>query len=286
VTELVPSGIKQTKMRRGPDFQTVSGGREIVFKEALGEAVFVGILYAIAYGCFLICIVNLLFVRPLAPMSLLASLVWIALVVAVTLSGCRKTGRRQYFVNTLAGIVRNRFAEFASDDCDKPVLSFGYKFGATRHYFLKLRPEGIVSVDWGPGQGNTPGWENQWNVAMWFDTGSVVFDGSDLHLGIFIVGPTGRKAGREAFGAAFIEFLKANDVQIVLPSRELLGQVGEVIGPFRPLGRIRIGHDEYVAHALKWPIEIGSLVTVEEIRGTVVYVRERNGPDKPSETTP
>jgi hypothetical protein len=273
-------------MRRTPSFQTIPGGREFVFKEALGEVISVGILYAISYGCFLIGILNLLFVRPLPPMSLVASLVWIALVVAITVSGCRRTGRRQYFVNALGSIVRNRFFEFTSDDCGKPVLGFGYKFRAQRHYFLKLRPEGIVSVDWGPGQGNIDRWENQWNVAMWFDTASVVFDGRDLSLGIFIVGATGRKAGRETFGAAFIGFLKANNVQIALPPRELLDKVGEVIEPFRPLGRIRIGHDEYVAHALKWPIETGTLVTVEEIRGTAVYVRQTNGPNEPSEMTP
>jgi hypothetical protein len=261
-------------MRQRAYFRTVADGKEITFKESLGEAVFLGILGAIGYGCFFIAILNLLFVRPMNIISLLASLAWIAIVVALTVSECRRTGVRQHIVNILGFIVHNRFAEFTSDSSGDPILGFGYKLGSTRHYSLKLRPGGITAVDWGPGQGNIPGRENGWNVAMWFDYGSVVFDSSHPRLGITIVGPAGHKATREAFGAAFIEFLNANGVKLVLPPRELLGRTAEVLETVEPSGgRIAIGNGEYLARPLGRIFEKGSKVTVAEIRGTTLFVR-------------
>jgi hypothetical protein len=141
-------------------------------------------------------------------------------------------------------------------------------------------------VDWGPGQGNIPGKENCWNVAIWFDIGSVVFDGRGDNLGIFIVGPSGRKANREAFGGAFIEFLQANNVQLTLPPRELLGQTAEALESFPPRGKmkigyspfvkIKIGQNQYLACPLSQKtIEKDSQVTIEEIKGTMVYIRRK-----------
>jgi hypothetical protein len=262
-------------MRQQTYFRTVADGKEIAFKETLGHVLFLGLGYAIGYGCFLIAILNLLFARPLEIVSLLASLAWIAIIATLTISECRKSGVRQHLVEVLGSLVRNRFAEFASGNSGEPILGFGHKLGSTRHYSLKLRPGGITAVDWGPGQGNIAGRENDWHVAMWFDVGSIVFDRSHASFGITIVGPSGRKATQEAFGAAFIEFLKANGVQLVLPPRELLGQVAEVVESFYPCGvRVGIGHEEYDARLLKWRMnEKVSRVTVVEIRGTTLYVR-------------
>jgi hypothetical protein len=266
-------------------FQTVAGGREITFRESLRQVVFNGILYGIGYSFFFLAIVNLLFVRPLPLIAILASLAWIAIIVATLVLGCRRTGIRQHLGNVLGNVIRNRFAEFTSSDSGESILCFGYKCGSTRHYFLKLRSKGINSVDWGPGQGNIPGKDNDWNVALWFDVGCIVFDGNQNGLGIFIVGPSGHKAGREAFGSGFIEFLKANQVDLTLPPAGLLGQVAEVVEPLHPLGRIRVGTDEHVARAIERMIEKGSKVVIEEIRGTSIYVRQTNGPNHSVEPT-
>lgn len=45
----------------------------------------------------------------------------------------------------------------------------------------------------------------------------------------------------------------------------------------RPLGRIKVGSDEYIAHTSQGFIEKGSKVVIEEIRGTSIYARETNG---------
>jgi hypothetical protein len=279
--------FKKANMKRKTYFKTVSGGKEITFRESLGQLLFVGVLYIIGYSFFFVAIFNLLFVRPLPLITLLASLIWIAFIVALFVSGCRRTGARQHLANILGNFILNRFAIFTSDDSGDSILAFGYKLGSKRNYFLKLRAKGITSVDWGPGQGNIPGGDNDWNIAMWFNKSSVIFDGTrdgvgrilDDEGGIYIVGPSGNKASREAFGNGFIEFLQTNGVRLVLPQRELLGQEAEVVKSF-PFGRIKIGANEYEAKSIEGIIDTGSKVVIAEIIGTSIYVRQTERPDK------
>jgi hypothetical protein len=262
-------------------FQTVAGGREITFREPLANVVFCGVLYGIGYSFFFLAVANLLFLRPLPIVGFLASLTWITLIVVSFITGWRSVGFRQHLVNLLENFTRNRFAELTSADSGESILCFGYKCGFTRHYILKLRSNGIKSVDWGPGQGNIAAKDNDWNVALWFDTASIVLDGRRDGLGIFIVGASGRKAEREAFGRDFIEFLKANRVRLTVPPVGLLGQLAEVVESLRPFGRIIVGKDEFLARPVQRMIEKGSKVVVEEIRGTSVFVRQATAPTKP-----
>ena len=261
-------------MQENAYFQISADGKEITFNERLGQVLFVWAAYLIGSAFFLLAIYNLLFARPFPLVSLLASVAWIAIMLAFIVPGCRRNGIRQQFINVVGSCVRNRFAEFTSDDSGTPILGFGYKLGSTRHYTLKLRPEGIASVDWGPGQGNIPGRENDWHVAMWFDVGSVVFERDQSGLGIYVVGPSGPKATRETFGAGLIEFLRTNGVQLALPPRELVGQEAEVTKSVSPFGKVKIGGDEYAAFPSEGVVEEGARVTVDEIRGTTVYVSE------------
>ncbi len=266
--------------------RTLAAAREFTFRESLGPAVFSAILYGIGYAFFFLAIANLLFVRPLPFIGLVASVVWIAFSLGPLVSGCRKTGIRQHLGNLLGNFIRNRFAEFISTASGDSILGFGYQRGSTRHYFLKLRSRGITAVDWGPGQANIPGRDNDWSVALWFDAGSIVFDGKGTRWGIYIVGPSGHKAERAAFGNRFIEFLKANQVPLALPPAALLGQAAEVVEPLRPLGRIKVGTDEYTARPLERMLEKGIRVVIEEIRGTSIYVKQLNPPNHCSDPPP
>jgi hypothetical protein len=267
-------------MQKHVYFQTVAGGREITFKESLTNLFVSVILYGIGYSFFFVAIANLLFVRPLPPITLLASLAWITIIIGPLVTGCHRLGTAQHLGNVLGTFLRNRFVEVTSLDSGEPILGLGYRCGSRRHYFLKLRSKGIKSVDWGPGQGNVPGKDNDWNVALWFDVASIEFNGEGTTLGIYIVGPSGRKSGREAFGSGFIEFLKANGIHITLPPAELLGQAVDVVERLNPLGKIKVGADEYAAHTIRGIIERGSKVVIEEIRGTSTYARETNGPNQ------
>lgn len=260
--------------------QTVAGGREITFKEPLARALLSVILYGVGYSFFFVAIANLLFVRPLSPIALLASLVWITIIIGPLVSGCRSLGTAQHLGNVLGTFLLNRFVEVTSLDSGEPILGFGYRRGSRRHYFLKLRSKGIKSVDWGPGQGNVPGKDNDWNVALWFDVASIEFNGEGTTLGIYIVGPSGGRSGREVFGSGFIGFLEANGVHITLPPADLLGQAVEVVERLNPLGRIKAGAAEYAAHTIRGIVEKGSKVVIEEIRGASIYTKETNGPNQ------
>lgn len=266
-------------MQKNVYFQTVAGGREITFKESLEEVVFGVILYGIGYSFLVLAIAILLFVRPLPLIALLASLVWITIIVGPLVSGCRKVGAAQHLGNVLGNFVRNRFVMVTSANSDERILCFGYRYGSKRHYFLKVRSRGIKSVDWGPGQGNIPGEDNDWHVTLWFDAASIEFNGEGTDLGIYIVGPSGQKATREAFGSGFIEFLRANQVSLTLPPAGLLGNMAEVVKPLHPLGTIRVGTEDYPAKPIKRMIETGRKVVIEEIRGTSVFVRQTNEPN-------
>ncbi len=272
-------------MKQKAYFEISEGGREITFKEPLGHVLFTAILYTIGYSCLIVAFLNLLFLRPMPLSALLASLAWIAIMLTAVVSGCRRNGTRQHFGNVLGNFVRNRFAQFGVDDSGNPILSFGYRCRTKRHYFLKVKSNGITSVDWGPGQGNIPGKENDWNVAVWFDPHAVVFDGIHDGVRLHIVGPSGHKAGRESFGKGFIAFLQTNEVHLTMPPCELLGQEAEVIEALHPLGRIRVEKDEYPARPIERMIDKGSTVVIEEIRGTSIYVRQKNRPNQASEVT-
>jgi hypothetical protein len=264
-------------------FQTLADGREITFKESLANALFSLILYGIGYSFFFLAVANLLFVRPLPLIGLLASLAWITIMVVPLVSGCRKVGTAQYLGNVLGNFLCNRFVQITSADSGEPMLCLGYRCRSRRHYSLKLRSKGIKLIDWGPGQANVPGIDNDWNVALWFDVDSIEFSGQGRSLGIYVVGPSGRKSGREAFGHGFVDFLRTNHVHITRPPAELLGRAAEVVERLQPLGKIKVGADEYAAHTTRGFIERGSKAVIEEIRGTSIYVRETNGPNPQGE---
>ena len=200
-------------------FKTLPGGKEIVYREPFGEMVFVIIIYTIGFAGLYFAIHNLLFVRPLPLIGLLSSLAWIAFISALVISGCRRTGALQNLINFIGTFVRNRFVEVATNDAGVPILCFGYKFAYRRYYFLKLRTDGINKIDWSAGQGNNPDKDNVWNVDIWFNREAVEFDGSYYRCGVYIVSPSGRKARAEKFGQGFIEFLKHNQIPLMLPHR-------------------------------------------------------------------
>lgn len=254
---------------------TVLHGKEFIFKKTVGLWWAGCIIYAIGYSFFILAILNLLLFRPLSLVGLLASVIWIAIIIGLHILFSHKVGIRQHLVNIVEGITRNRFAYFTSGDSGESILCFGYMFLSRRYYVLKLRPKGIISIDWGPGQGNDPERDNSWYVTMWFDENSVVLDGSGDGLGIYCIGPSLPKAACEAFGSAFIEFLIANQVHLKPPSQDLLGQIAEVAEPLRHLVKIRIGTEEYPARLFAMEIDRGTTVVVEEIRGTSVYVTEQ-----------
>ena len=256
--------------------KVLPGGKEITFQESLSEVMWAVFFYGIGYVFLLLAILHLALVRPVEPFGLLASLAWIAIMVLHFVFGCRRLGTRQHLGNVRSNFIRNRFAQFAPDASGEPMLCFGCQTGSTRHYFLKLRPKGIKSVDWGPGQANNPKRDNDWNVALWFDPASVVFDGSPpTGSGIHIVGSSGPKKERAAFGKEFIEFLQTNQIDLALPATTLLGQTAEVLasGRWGMNVTIRVGTDQYVAHSLQGTPKAESKAIIEEIRGTSIYIR-------------
>ncbi len=266
-------------------FSITLGGKGITYSESVGQLLFISVLYVVGYSCFFVAISNLFFLRFLPLGGILASLAWIVIFGGSVVSGCRAVGVRQHLVNTLGHFVRNRFAEFNVDSSGVSIISFGYRLGARRFYFLKLRANGIKAVDWGPGQGNVPEKDNNWNVALWFDPHSVVFDGCPDAHGIYIVGPSGNRSSRELFGKGFINFLMSNQVHLELPAQDLLGKEGEVTHSLLgSSGKIRIGAIEYSARATEWRSGLsgnraslrssGTRVLIKAIRGTSIYVEE------------
>jgi membrane-bound ClpP family serine protease len=55
--------------------------------------------------------------------------------------------------------------------------------------------------------------------------------------------------------------------------------MGEVVEPLHPYGKVKVGTDEYAAQPIERMIDKGKNVVIEEIRGTSIYVRQKNGTD-------
>ena len=99
-------------------------------------------------------------------------------------------------------------------------LHFGYKLLGHRLHYLEISAGHVESVYWSPGQGTALAGRdmNDWSVIMWYD---------DIHgcrkvnrsfkpgLEIYILGPTRHREATEAFGLAFIEFLRAAGATLI-----------------------------------------------------------------------
>jgi hypothetical protein len=177
----------------------------MVVPKLRGEAFILGILTAIAVFFTAMAVYNLIF-----RVAIIAPCVWLGLLAYLAWGGREyEGGYRKLGIDYLGNFARKHFIESVADGAGTVEIRYGYRFfGRTIHY-LVVPLDKIRSVKWSPEQ-----IRSFWSVALWYDK-----DGPEISSPekkgskspaqeVCIVGPSGPKEKTEAFGRAFVDFLR------------------------------------------------------------------------------
>ena len=227
----------------------------------------------------LLAILNLVLFNDMSVVGLLASMAWLVLMLLCVWGLCKYNGGvRHSLIRLLSFFSRYHFAAVCQQAEGWDALCFGYKFFARRFYLLKIKCDGIQTVDWSWGQlSDRAGRDaNDWSVVVWYNKRLATkrgWDSFDEHdLGLYIVGPEQEKIKTEELGNRFIEFLRAADVAAArknLPSPELLEEMAVVVSK----NKLCIdGYGESNYRSTKGHLKKGTKVRGIEKRGLSFYV--------------
>ena len=198
---------------------TASMVEEMSIPRAKGLALIAGGGYALVLLFAVLAVLNLVHWDDSGITSLLASVVWLA-ILGFSVAGMFESERG--FSNFLS----NRMEVFASDhfvqleyDQEEPLLIIGYRLGKTTRYSLKMKASGITRVGWSAGQGSSRTGQDldDWSVVLWYEEGAPVLD--TWNLGLRILGPEQAKEKAEALGQQLLHFLESSGIKFELGPR-------------------------------------------------------------------
>jgi hypothetical protein len=171
--------------------------------------------------------------------AIVASVLWLALVVFVLVVGVHAAGGVWASVVGFLGLWASRHFVESARDGDRTVISFGYWLFGHRFYYLRVEREQVLSVTVNTGQATALAGKdmNDWSVALWYRTlnrppgvPAVRFLDDEIHL----VGPGCAKEVAAEFFRAFVEFLRAAGVPLEPTEKENEFRVAEAAPPVTP----------------------------------------------------
>lgn len=259
---------------------------------SLGSIWFYFLLHLIILFFVLVAIFNICFLYHSLGVLILSA-VWLFIVFAVNCTGYKEEGGMPFWLINRGGeFVRRHFAEVIRDDSGQLLLCFGYQLFGRSFYLLKLKWEGIISVDWGAGQATSMAGRDMkdWHVCLWFHPDSAVWNGAAHKIGIYIVGLYQPREMAEVFGDKFIAFLRKAGMDFgpidTVSIEEIVGGIGIVSENLTPVGKIILDGKEYPARSWGYFAEKGDKVEILEKRGLLLVAKRteaENAEDKKSE---
>ncbi len=247
----------------------------------------VGGIVALLLMCFfmlsfvLLAIFNLVLFREMPISGLLASAVWLLLILLCVWGLHTYNAGLQHSLICFMGVFSHyHFAAVCRQAEGWDALCFGYKLLGFRFYLLKIKCEGIQTVDWSTGQlSSRLGRDaNDWHVVVWYDERQATkgrswdcFDKYDL--GLYIVGPEQAKIEAEKLGNRLVAFLRNADVAAAkknLPNPILLEEMAA-----EAVNKHKIyldGYGEFYYRSTKGHLKRGTKVRGIENRGLSLYV--------------
>lgn len=149
--------------------------------------------------------------------GIVASVVWIALVAFVLVVAVATAGVRASVVACLGPFSKRHFAD-ARTAGDRPLIGFGYELFGRRWYFLRVRPEQVVSVNAGTGQATALAGRDMrdWSVVLRFRAGErppATFEGQPIDE-VYLIGPARAKEQTAELLAAVVAFLREAGVDL------------------------------------------------------------------------
>ncbi|MFO0819368.1 MAG: hypothetical protein U1A77_15585 [Pirellulales bacterium] len=184
-----------------------------------GSAVASTIGYSLVLSFVVVAICNLVFVRYIPIVAVIASLLWLLLVSWVVVGNIRDEGGvRQYLINRL-GVYAGRQFVRATPQHEAKTISFGYSMFGRYLTYLIVDTNAISSIDWSSGQATAMAGRDMsdWHVALWYHypdgPQKKPFPGVREEE-VFIIGPSGPRATAELFGKQLVEFLNCVGVDL------------------------------------------------------------------------
>lgn len=149
--------------------------------------------------------------------GLIASVLWLALVVLALWGTLREVGVREAAVHLLGEFSQRHFVEAAGEG-DELVIGFGYTLFGRDLYYVRVPGERVAALNMGSGQATAVAGRdmNDWSVACWYHNPDspekpiVGLPANELHL----VGAPWAKAETERTFRELITFLRAAGVEL------------------------------------------------------------------------
>ncbi|MHC5173694.1 MAG: hypothetical protein ACYSPJ_08110 [Planctomycetota bacterium] len=250
-------------------------------RQFVGEIIALFVMFSFVLFFVLLAILTLVLFPGESFIGSLASLGWLALVLCVVWCVCKyEGGGVRHSLRFILGIFsRTHFAAVSRQAEGWDALCFGYKLFGRRFYLLKIKCDGIRTVDWSMGQASGLSGQdaNDWSVVVWYGKRQATkgsWDRFDKHdLGLYLISPGQAKTKTEEFGNRFVAFLRDASVpaaQKELPEPEVLEEMSaEVVNK----NKIYVdGYGEFDYRSTKGHLKSGTKVRGIENRGLSLYV--------------
>ncbi|QDT42765.1 hypothetical protein Pan241w_28540 [Gimesia alba] len=188
---------------------------------APGTAVLSLIGYSLGVGLLVIVLRNLMQIRQIPILTVLASLCWLMLVLFVIGSNLWfEGGVRQYFINRLGAFSKTHFVRIEPGSKNENSLQVGYSLFGQDFYYLQVAIGLIESIDWRTGQATALSGsdQNDWHVVLWYHSPAVKLSEPIPGYrddGLYLIGHAGPKESITELGMAFVRFLQESGVELV-----------------------------------------------------------------------
>jgi hypothetical protein len=204
------------------------------------------LFYLLALPFFLVTlglsIWNLTRFRALSLGTLIASGIWLALVLLMLMTQIRvERGFKQYLVNRLGSCSRSQFVSVIEQHDGSKTVRFGYDLFGREWSYAEIPARAISSLGWSPGQASALSQREMADWSVWLryrgsvGESAVAGSGSPTDNWYHVGSGSGEKRRTEAFGLSLVEFLKSAGICL---------QRGEKEHEFVPVPSDRTGHGD------------------------------------------
>ena len=159
--------------------------------------------------------------------AMIASAIWLLLVVLAIWTICSEDGLRTFLVNVLGCFASRRFVESVSEGMGPARIRYGYQLLGRRFFYLTVPVDRIAEVAWHTGQASDRLGRDadDWHIAIWYYHDDPVKSEKRKGLWnpdqeIFCVGPSGPKSDIAALGHSLVDFLRGSGASLVLGKDE------------------------------------------------------------------
>ena len=191
---------------------TIKQRSEMAIPTWSGEVIVGIVVCVILVFASLVAVLNLLF-----QVAITVSCVWLAIMAWYVWSNCKGQGDfRKCYITILGLFARKQFVESICQGMGSVTIQFGYQLFGRRVFYFTVPLDKIETVEWRPGQA-----PKYWNVFVWFDHDDPEKSVRERKWSrkpdqdIYVVGPSRRKQKTEAFGLAFVDFLRCAGADLV-----------------------------------------------------------------------